>query len=130
MSVTGDNRSSTSNYSVVDDNKRWMIFLHAGEEIVLTGLTAKPNPMGIHLMRQLILTSHKRLLYIDGKTMEQKGEIEWSNDITAAYPQIKQIDEMTFEIIESAKKTYKFIAKDMLNATNWVNAVNATVRRF
>ena len=51
--------------------------LSTTERIVLCGLVNKPNPMGATLMRQLILTSHKRLLYVDPASMELKGEIEW-----------------------------------------------------
>jgi hypothetical protein len=87
--------SRQSTYSVMDDKKRWAIFLHAGEELVMTGLAGKPNPVGIHLIRQLILTSHKRLMYIDAKTMELKGEIEWSSDPAAVYPQAKKVRQMT-----------------------------------
>ncbi len=83
--------SRGSTYSVLDDKKRWAIFLQGGETLVMTGLAGKPNPMGIHLIRQLVLTSRKRLLYIDPKTMECKGEIAWTSSLAAAYPQCKKV---------------------------------------
>lgn len=83
--------SRGSMYSVVDDKKRWAIFLLPGEDLVLTGLTGKPNPVGIHLLRQLVLTSRKRLLYIDCKTMELKGEIHWTPDPNAPFPSVKKV---------------------------------------
>lgn len=89
QSVAGGGRGSV--YSVVDDNKRWAIFLHPGEELVLAGLCGKPNPMGIHLTRQLVLTSRKRLAYIDPKTMELKGQIQWGAGGDAAFPAVKKV---------------------------------------
>lgn len=55
LSVSANQRTASphrsSVYSVVDDAKRWRVFLEAGEELVMTGLTGKPNPVGIQLAR-------------------------------------------------------------------------------
>lgn len=55
-------------------------FLLKGEKIVYT----KPVIKRVRLSakkRQLILTDKPRLIYIDPVSMEQKGEIPWSDDI-------------------------------------------------
>lgn len=51
-----------------------------GESIVLCGVVNKPNPVGKQMMRQLILTSAKRLIYVDVNTLELKGTIEWRTE--------------------------------------------------
>ena len=68
--------------TATNDPKPWMVYLNqaAGESVVLCGLVNKPNPMGAPLMRELILTSHKRLVYVDTKTLEAKGEIDWKTE--------------------------------------------------
>jgi hypothetical protein len=70
---------SAAPITVTNDPKRWMVFVNAakGESIVLCGLVNKPNPVGVPLLRQLILTSHKRLIYVDANSLELKGTIEW-----------------------------------------------------
>ena len=62
-----------------NDPRPWHIYLNTAthETIILTGLVNKPNPVGKTMLRQLILTSQKRLLYVDHKTLELKGSIEW-----------------------------------------------------
>lgn len=61
--------------------------LGPNETIVFSGLVGKPNPIGIHLIRQLILIVNnevtdarpytKRLLYVDSNTYEKKGDLLW-----------------------------------------------------
>jgi hypothetical protein len=70
---------SAAPITATNDPKRWMVFVNAakGESIVLCGLVNKPNPVGVPLLRQLILTSHKRLIYVDANSLELKGTIEW-----------------------------------------------------
>ena len=62
-----------------NDPRPWHVYLNPAthETIILTGLVNKPNPVGKTMLRQLILTSQKRLLYVDHKTLELKGSIEW-----------------------------------------------------
>jgi len=63
-------------------------YVRHNEEIVYSGLVGKPNPVGIHLIRQLFLIVnkevseerpyHKRLLYLDSNSYDMKGEVLWS----------------------------------------------------
>jgi hypothetical protein len=56
-----------------------MVYLHPtqNETVVLCGVVNKPNPLGKQMIRELILTSQKRLIYVDSATLEEKGSIEW-----------------------------------------------------
>lgn len=65
--------------TATNDPKPWMVYVDASlqETIVLCGLVNKPNPMGKQLLRELILTSRKRLIYVDSQSLEIKGEIDW-----------------------------------------------------
>jgi 3-phosphoinositide dependent protein kinase-1 len=60
-----------------DERKKWEKFLLPKEQIVLGGLIYKRRK-GTVKLRQLILTDKPRLIYIDPKKMEFKGEIPWS----------------------------------------------------
>lgn len=59
-----------------EDANAWAVFLHFGEEIIATNLVNKPNPVGKPLMRQIILTNHRRLLYLDPAKMEILGSLD------------------------------------------------------
>jgi len=126
-SIVGSRASVNTNahrtsYSNFDDDKRWMVFLNPGEELKYCGLTGKPNPVGIQHPRQLLLTSRKRFVYVDPKSLEVKGEIQWnSRDYD-----VKRVDNFTFEIMDG-KRAFKFIAKDGLTADQWINAINSVV---
>jgi hypothetical protein len=37
-----------------------------------------------------------------------------------------QIDETTFDVVQSAKRTYRFICKDSCTAGMWVTAISNT----
>ena len=60
------------------EQDKWKKVLKVNELIVETGLVNKPNPIGMAYKRQLILTDTPRLFYIDPKTMDVKGEVEWT----------------------------------------------------
>jgi hypothetical protein len=64
----------TTPLTASNDTKPWMVYVDqaGGETIVLTGEVNKPNPVGLQMLRQLILTSRKRLLYVDSKSLELK----------------------------------------------------------
>ena len=57
----------------------WDKFLRPGEACVLTNLVWKRNGL-ISKRRQLILTNQKRLLYVNPRSMEFKGEVPWSDE--------------------------------------------------
>jgi 3-phosphoinositide dependent protein kinase-1 len=60
-----------------EERRKWEKFLQPNEQIVLGGLIYKRRK-GTVKLRQLILTDKPRLIYIDPKKMELKGEIPWS----------------------------------------------------
>lgn len=68
--------------TATNDPKQWMVYVDAAklETIILCGVVNKPNPVGKAMIRELILTSRKRLIYIDSKSLEQKGEIDWNTN--------------------------------------------------
>lgn len=70
----------TTTLTATNDPKQWMVYVDTAhhESIVLCGQVNKPNPVGKVMIRELILTSRKRLVYVDTKTLEQKGEIDWN----------------------------------------------------
>ena len=56
----------------------WIPFLHEGEYIVACHPVNKPNPVGLAKNRQLVLTDHCRLYYVDSAKKDLKGEIVWT----------------------------------------------------
>lgn len=104
----------------VEVKQRFSIFLNKGnkEEMIYSSLVNKPNPMGLPLYRQLILTSKARLLYIDEKTMEQKGEVF----LNGKGVQITVLDKTKF-VIKIASRSYKFI--DEVNGSEiWAKLIS------
>mmetsp|Transcript_30858 Transcript_30858/g.68133 ORF Transcript_30858/g.68133 Transcript_30858/m.68133 type:complete len:108 (-) Transcript_30858:273-596(-) len=101
--------------------------LMAAEKIVLCGLVNKPNPMGAPLIRQLILTSHKRLLYVDAKSQELKGEIDFHTQGGLEHF-VNKVNPTTFEVhsITEKDKVFRFITRDELTAKHWTDAIAAT----
>lgn len=76
--TTTDSAAMVSSLTATHDPKQWMVYCKHGEHVILCGEVNKPNPLGKTLIRELILTSKKRLVYIDSKSLEQKGEIDWA----------------------------------------------------
>jgi hypothetical protein len=58
-----------------EDLIKYASFARAGEAVICTALVNKPNPVGIKLMRQLILTN-ARLIWVDASRNVLKGEID------------------------------------------------------
>jgi hypothetical protein len=90
----GPRRVSVANVSSAA-NQKWKIFLKRDEELICNGLTGKPNPFGVQLIRELILVASrnentKRLVYIDANSFELKGDIIWSSKDTR-YPTVKKV---------------------------------------
>ena len=71
--------------TATNDPKPWMMYInHTGgmnnnESIVLCGHVNKPNPVGKQMLCELILTSTKRLIYVDSRTLEEKGALNWKS---------------------------------------------------
>lgn len=110
------------------DVNRFMVFLTSAEKLVLWGLVGKPNPVGIQLTRGLILTSEKRLIYFDPKTVELKGDIVLKpiNDDDEFPTATLTNNGRSFSIfVPSLKRTYKFFSKDNINSEMWVEAINS-----
>jgi hypothetical protein len=61
-----------------EDRSKWSLFVPAGEELIATALVNKPNPVGKALMRQIVLTSGAKLIYIDVSDNTVKGTIDVS----------------------------------------------------
>eukprot|EP01133_Synstelium_polycarpum_P015416 gene15416-18283_t len=73
----GGGTPTTPTTTSTQDRTKWAQFLHTNEQIVESGLVWKKKGFSIK-KRFLILTTEPRLIYIDPKKMEQKGEIPWS----------------------------------------------------
>ncbi|EFA78062.1 putative protein serine/threonine kinase [Heterostelium album PN500] len=85
-SPTGSSPSNSSpSQQRNSDRAKWAQFLQPNENIVESGLVWKKKGFSIK-KRQLILTSQPRLIYIDPKKMELKGEIPWSSSLK---PEVK-----------------------------------------
>lgn len=78
-----------------------MVYTNAaqGETIVLCVAVNKPNPVGKQMLRELILTSHKRLIYVDSATLEHKGTIEWKVAPGAVEPFVKLVRYVQFIVL-------------------------------
>ena len=87
--TTTDSAAMVSTLTATHDPKQWMVYCKHGEHVILCGEVNKPNPLGKTLIRELILTSKKRLVYIDSKSLEQKGEIDWA--VTKVEPFVKWV---------------------------------------
>lgn len=107
---------------------KWAKFLNPGEKVVLTGLTGKPNPFGIHYERQLILTSTKRLVYLDPKSMVKKGEITWTEEkkLKGTLPTVSEKNNNAIEVLDptSKDKTYLFYPKGDLTTVDWLVTIS------
>jgi hypothetical protein len=82
--------------TATNDPKPWMVYLHPtqNETVVLCGVVNKPNPLGKQMIRELILTSQKRLIYVDSATLEEKGSIEWKSQ-NGVEPFVKIVSKLT-----------------------------------
>jgi hypothetical protein len=79
MGSTASNVTATfpKSYALTaEDRSKWSLFVPAGENIVATASVNKPNPVGKALMRQIVLTSGSKLLYIDPADNSVKGTID------------------------------------------------------
>ena len=61
-------------------NQKWGKYIPAGRNVLYTTLIGKKNPLGLMLMRQLVLTDEPSLLYVDVSTGTVKGDIEWTRN--------------------------------------------------
>ncbi len=105
-----------------EENNMWSVFAGKDSTIIATSLVNKPNPVGKPLMRQIILTSKRELLYVDPSTMEIKGTI----DVTpgkALWPIAKLESDKTFYVREcTGTREYKFI-DSRYGAKFWVDTI-------
>lgn len=63
-----------------EEAKKWRSFLQPDEGIIHSGLVWKRKGLSIK-KRRLLLTDTPRLIYIDEKRTEMKGEIPWSDQL-------------------------------------------------
>jgi 3-phosphoinositide dependent protein kinase-1 len=102
-------------------NSVWSKFLNPGEKIVYTGLIIKRRALFAR-KRQLILTAHPRLFYVDPERMEMKKEVEWSEKLWA-----EVVDDTTFYIHVPNRDYYMRGLSS--SAYCWVNEINKSVER-
>ncbi|GAM19961.1 hypothetical protein SAMD00019534_031360 [Acytostelium subglobosum LB1] len=101
------------------ERTKWAQFLQSGETIIESGLVWKKKGFSIK-KRQLILTSQPRLIYIDPKKMELKGEIPWSSSLK---PEAKNNSNF---IIQTPKRKYLLEDVDH-NSQKWIDAISSTL---
>lgn len=96
--------------TATNDPKPWMVYVNAAkkETIVLCGVVNKPNPMGKQMVRELILTSHKRLIYVDATSLELKGTVDWKNE-TGVEPFVKLVNLQSFVYVLKCALCFLFL---------------------
>eukprot|EP00475_Leptophrys_vorax_P006457 TRINITY_DN139_c1_g1_i3.p1 TRINITY_DN139_c1_g1~~TRINITY_DN139_c1_g1_i3.p1 ORF type:complete len:250 (-),score=79.39 TRINITY_DN139_c1_g1_i3:37-786(-) len=100
------------------EENKWRTFLRDEERVLMQGFVQKRKGFSSK-KRMLILTDAPRLVYIDARRMEQKGEIPWSNTLWA-----EMKGEPAFHV-HTPKRTYYLEAKDF-TAQEWVTLINKT----
>ncbi|KYQ90285.1 putative protein serine/threonine kinase [Tieghemostelium lacteum] len=114
------NNTSTNNNAIVEKLNK---FLNAGETILEQGLVWKRKGFSIK-KRHLILTSTPRLIYVDPKKMEFRGEIPWSNQIK---PEVKG-NSGNF-VIQTPKRKYNMEDLDH-NPQKWVDSITNAINNI
>ena len=61
-------------------NAKWGKFIPPGRNVLYTSQIGKKNPLGLMLMRQLLLTDEPSLLYVDVASSTVKGDIDWTRN--------------------------------------------------
>jgi len=96
-------------------------FLKPGERVVLAGVVLKQKAHYIGLSkwgrRVLVLTTLPRLLYIDPKTRELRGEIPYTSEVQAVL-----VDEQEFNCI-TPKRPFKFRTLMKPGAALWCHVL-------
>eukprot|EP01032_Pedospumella_encystans_P024555 gene24555-27770_t len=124
----GGATSVTVNMDSIDvatptNNAKWEVFLKAPERRVFTGLIYKRKGL-FSKKRQLILTDHPRLLYVDPDTMEYKGEIPWTVDRPVKC-HVKNAKE--FDVVCSVTGRAYHISDPGGGASMWADLINAVL---
>jgi len=112
---------------------QWIVFLRAEEALMGQVLSYKKNPMGSKQARHILLTASElsgcRMMYIDPKSMELKGEFFWNKNKPAEASEVTsdtfQIKAMKRDESGEGEKELKFtIAEDQAhNASDWVKLI-------
>lgn len=97
------------------ERQEWASFLLDTERILVSGLIYKRRKLSIK-KRFMILTDTPRLIYIDPKTRELKGEVPWSRKITC---EVKNDVQWR---VNTPKRVY-FLEDISKNATRWQEAI-------
>lgn len=99
-----------------EESEKWKKFLQDDEVILESGLVWKRKGRSVK-KRQLILTNKPRILYIDTKKMQLKGEVPWGPHLR---PEAKN---NIAWFIHTPKRTY--ILEDIPGkAQRWVDSIN------
>lgn len=72
-----------------------------------------------------VLEETKRIIYLDPETFELKGEIVWTKE-DKCYPQVKKVNDSSFDIVDCRHRTYRFIPKDEKTVDDWISLINNT----
>lgn len=109
-------RMRASSVVEASEQAKWAPFLLQNEKIMELGNIIKRRKMTAK-KRTLILTDLPRIFYVDGTSMEQKGEIPWSPDL---WVQMKNDRDF---VIHTPNRDY--ILEDVDNKANrWAKAIN------
>ncbi|KAF2070362.1 hypothetical protein CYY_008318 [Polysphondylium violaceum] len=114
------NSPSTNSQNHIND--KYSKFLEPNESVVKQGLVWKKKGLSIK-QRQLILTSSPRLIYVDPKKVQLKGQIPWSDSIK---PEIRG---STNFVIYTPKR--KYLLEDVDGAPQkWVDAIQSVMTKI
>lgn len=113
--ITSMGKFKNNLYDKGEDYSQWQIFLLSGETIIASSIIGKRNAMSVKIMRQLILTSTPRLIYVDPVTMTLKGEVKWLPDMDT---RIEKVNASTIKIALE-DRTYRFI-DDIKGSQYWM----------
>jgi 3-phosphoinositide dependent protein kinase-1 len=108
--------------SYTDPNAKWRRFIRANEEILLAGYVIKRKGL-FSKRRLLILSDYPRLVYVNVKKMEKRGEIPWSAGLRA------ELKDGNSFYIHTHSRSY-YMQAEGISAQTWVEEINKPKRNF
>jgi len=118
--------ASVDEFAVTEYNQeataKWSKHLNKNEKVLFCGQVLKTKGLSTK-KRMLLLTDDPRLIYVDQKKDETKGQIPWHPDLT---PTIKASNK-AFEIVTPSRKWHLQCCSK--NASAWVDAINEEKKR-
>nr|XP_039268941.1 3-phosphoinositide-dependent protein kinase 1-like [Styela clava] len=109
------------NWMEKQKSSKWHSFCK-GKLILKRGMMEKKRGLSVKL-RQFILTEGPRLIYVDPVSLQQKGEIPWSEKLS--------VELKTFRIfyVHTPNRTYHLIDKSN-NAIKWCKKIQEVSRHY